>query len=86
MEEDELEKLGGELIDILGFEEQESGTIDEETFLQIQERIDNMSDLERVKVEGELVARGVFPAEEHDRYRELVFKSTLKEMKDGTPH
>jgi hypothetical protein len=49
MEEKMLEKLGGELIDILGFEEQESGTIDEETFLQIQKRIENMSDLERVR-------------------------------------
>ena len=85
MEERELERLGGELIDILGFEETEPGKIDYDTFLQIQERIENMSDLERVRVEGELVARGVFPAEEHDRYRELVFKSTLKEMKDGTP-
>jgi hypothetical protein len=86
MEEKMLERLGGELLDILGFEEQESGTIDEETFLQVQKRIENMSDLERVRVEEELVVRGVFPAEEHDRYRELVFKSILKEVKDGTPH
>ena len=86
MEEKGLEKLGGELIDILGFEEQESGTIDEETFLQIQKRIENMSDLERVRLEEELVARGVFPADEHEEYRALVFKSILKEVKDGTPH
>jgi hypothetical protein len=85
MEERELEKLGEELIDILGFGEQESGTIDEETFLQIQERIENMSDLERVRVEEELVARGVFPAEEHEKYRESVFKSILTEVKDGMP-
>ena len=64
-----LEKLGGELLDILGFEESEHGKIDNETFLQVQERIKNMSALERVRVEEELVARGAFPAEEHNEYR-----------------
>jgi hypothetical protein len=86
MEEKELEKLGGELLDILGFEESEPGKIDIETFLQVEERIKNMSALERVRVEEELVARGAFPVEEHNEYRELVFKNILKEMEAETPH